>query len=312
MATKTAEPQLLRLAEFRGEIKFAEGVKEVSEVQIMREGLFLHPYYGPMRITQQVLSEFVANFKANVRRQDLPIDYFHESDREAAGWFLDVYLSGDGKELWGKAKWTPRAQQMLADGELKYFSADFYFEWTDPETGVAYKNVLNGGGLVNRPFIKDMKPVVELSEGNEQMKTVEQLQGEIKTLGEQIVAKDAALADASKLSEQVKTLGETVKAKDAEILELKGKAAVAAKKAEDDAKVAKFDELCRTGKACAAQKDAYLAGDMVKFAELAQPLNVVEKGGAEGDKTNGKLSEEEKAMCKKLNLTEEEYIKYNS
>lgn len=298
---KDGEQPILRLKEFRGEIKFAESSKEVSDVQILRAGAFEHPYYGVMLITQQVLKDMVRNFEERVRRQDLPIDYFHESDREAAGWFQKLFVSPDGNELWGTAKWTPKAQKMLAEGEVKYFSADFYFEWTDPETGVTYKNVLNGGGLVNRPFVKDMKPVIELSEGNLSMKTVEQLNGEIKTLGEQMAAKDA----------EVKTLGEKLAAKDTEISELKGKIAANAKEAEKAAKEAKFNELCTKGKACAAQKEAYMEGDMVKFAELAQPLNVVENGDNSGGKDKTELSEADKAAAKAFGLTEEEYVKYN-
>jgi phage I-like protein len=297
---KAAEEQpVLRLKEFRGEIKFAEGVKEVSDVQILRAGVFAHPYYGAMIINQQTLADLVRNFNDRVRRQDIPIDYFHDSDREAAGWFTELRVENGGTELWGKAKWTPRAQQMLADGEVKYFSADFYFEWTDPETGVTYKNVLNGGGLVNRPFVKDMKPVVELSEGD-QMKTVEQLQAELKTLGE---SKDA----------EIKKLGETIASKDAEISKLKAEAAKTAKEKEDAEHLAKFEELCREGKACAAQKEAWVAKDFVKFAELAQKLNTVENGGAEGDKKGAsKLSDSDKAACKALGISEEDFLKYNA
>jgi len=296
---------LVRLKDFAGAVQLAAAdAKDPSmvKVQVLRTGAWEHPWYGSMIITQQTLADMVRNFADNVRRQDLPIDYFHESEREAAGWVRNLYIEQNGSELWADVQVTPRAKQMLADKEIRYFSADFYFEWTDPETGVSYKNVLNGGGFVNRPFVKDMEPVAELSEGNK-MKTVEQLNAEIKTLGEQMSAKDS----------EIKTLGEAVKAKDSEIAELKGKVAAAAKEKELSEKEASFKALCDAGKACAAQHDAYMAGDMVKFAELAQPLNPKPAGSTEGGGTNAPvaLTEEEKAICKKFNLTEEEFRKHN-
>lgn len=292
--------ELLRLRDFAGEVQCAEEGKEVSAVQILRAGNFDHPFYGVMLITNTVLSDMVRNFSENVRRQDLAVDYFHESDKEAAGWFTELYLSDDGKELWGKVKWTPRAQKMIRDKEVRYFSADFAFEWTDPESGVAYKNVLFGGGLVNRPFVKDMQPVVELSEGNIQMKTVEQLQNEIKTLGEQH-------------AEEIRKLGETVKAKDGEISELKGKVATLNKAKEDADHEAIFNKMLGEGKACAAQKAAWMDRDMVKFAEGHQPTNLAPKGAEGGgeQKNGAQLSEADEIVRKKLGLTVEEWQKYN-
>lgn len=312
--------EVLRLKDFVGEITLGEDglAPAVSSVQILRAGAFAHPFYGEMLISPQVLSDMVKNFDNRVRRQDLPVDYFHESDKEAAGWFTKLFTENNGQELWGEVKWTPKAQQMLGEKSVRYFSADFAFEWTDPESGVSYKNVLFGGGLVNRPFVKDMQPVVELSEGN-QMKTVEQLQTEIAQL------KEVHASESKKLSD--------------ELAETKGKLALSekslkeAKEAADQAaKEAKFAELCSKGKACAAQKDAYMAGDFAKFAELAQPVNVQESG-AEGDSEEGddaeeieldeekpakgkkvklyELSPEEKRICSRLKLSHAEFCEAN-
>lgn len=295
--------QLLRLRDFTGEVKCAEG-EETVQIQILRTGVFNHPWYGQFAITTKVLDDMVRNFDERVRRQDIPIDYFHRSDLEAAGWFvkLSTNVNSQGQtELWGTAKLTPKAKQMLSDKEVRYFSADFCFEWTDDESGVRYDNVLFGGGLVNRPFVKDMEPLVELSERENSMKSVEQLQGEIKTLNE-------------KHEGEVKKLGEQITAKDTEIATLKGEKAALLKEKEVAEKEGKFAKMLSEGKACAAQKDAYMAGDMDKFMELAQPLNPKGSGsgngGNEGD-GNVTLSAEEKAACKLLNLSEEEFIKYN-
>lgn len=307
----TTKEEVLRLKDFVGEIKLGEDGKApaVSSVQILRAGAFQHPFYGEMLLTPTVLSDMVKNFDNRVRRQDLPVDYFHESDKEAAGWFTKLFLENNGQELWGEVKWTPKAQQMLGEKSVRYFSADFAFEWTDPETGVSYKNVLFGGGLVNRPFVKDMQPVVELSEGNNQMKTVEQLQSEITQL------KEVHANEVKKLSEELTEAKGKIAASEKALKEAKDAAEVSAKEA-------KFSELCAKGKACAAQKEAYMSNDMAKFAELAQPLNVVETG-AEGDgielgeegEDDGKklyeLSPEEKKICKRLNLSQKEFCEAN-
>lgn len=291
-------------------IELAEG-SATAPVQILKAGVFAHPFYGLMRITPQVLQEMVQNFDQDVRRQRLPIDYFHESDGMAAGWFTRIYTLADGNELWGDAEFTPKAQQMLRDKEVAYFSADFYFEWEDPETGTVYKNVLNGGGLVNRPFIKGMKPVAELAEVNEgdlhSMKTAEQLNGEITQLSEKVKATEGEVA----------TLKAQLSEKDAEISRLKGeKAQMAADKEKSD-KLAKFHELCREGKAVAAQQEAFLAGDMVKFAELSKAANTVPagnggEGGAKGADGKYVLSESDKEYCRQTGLSEEDFAKYNA
>lgn len=312
-----AKPQLMRLRE-AFEIKLAEGeaAPKVSDVQVLRCGAFDHPWYGTMLITPMVLSDMVKNFDNRVRRQDISFDFFHESEGVASGWPTKLYLADNGQALFATTQWTPKAQQMLADKEVRYFSADFVFEWTDPETGVSYKNVLFGGGLVNRPFVKDMQPVIELSEGTNQMKTVEQLNAEITKLSEGHAA-------------AIKQLAET---KDAEIAEIKGKLALSEKNGKEAkeaaalaAKEKQFSDLCVAGKACAAQKEAFMSVDMVKFAELAKPVNVVTtedetdvielgegKGGKAGEGAKlYELSEQEKQICKTFGLTQKEFCEGN-
>jgi phage I-like protein len=279
------------------EIKFAEG-SDNPDVQVLRVGVFNHPYYGLFAITEAVLSEMLANFTLNVRRQDMAFDYFHECDKEASGWVESLYLSGDGKELWAKVKWTPKAKQMMADKEVRYFSADFAFEWTDPEKGLTYKNVLFGGGLVNRPFVKDMKPVVGLNElGGISTMTLEQMQAK---LSEQTASHALALKERD---DKIVTLQEDNKKLLGEIADMTKAKAIADKEA-------KFAKLLGEGKACVAQKEAYMAGDMEKFVELSEKINTSAKGSGK-EAVNAELSEEEKEICKKLGLSEADYIAGN-
>ena len=129
------------------------------DVQILRVGSFKHPKYGEFEITPTILLEMKKNFDDKIRGIDIGFDYFHESDKEASGWPTELYLLNEDTELWAKVDWTPKAQRMLYERELRYFSPDFAFKWTDPESGQEFNNVLFGGGLTNRPFVKDMAAI---------------------------------------------------------------------------------------------------------------------------------------------------------
>jgi phage I-like protein len=154
------------------------------DVQVLRTGRFNHPKYGEFEITEQTLAEMKENFDNDVRGVDIAFDYFHESDKEASGWPTELYLSDDGAALWAKVDWTSEARKKLAEREIRYFSPDFAFEWEDPESGVSYKNVLFGGGLTNRPFVKDMAAIVAAENEREQM-TLKEIQEKLTKLAEE-------------------------------------------------------------------------------------------------------------------------------
>lgn len=126
-------------------------------VQAMVVGKFQHPEYGEIEITPQRIQQFAANVAANVRGQELDIDYDHK-DRsgEAAGWVKGARAVGDKLEL--LVQWTSEAKQKIADRVYRYFSPEFSDEWEDNQ-GNRYQDVLFGGALTNRPFLKNMAPI---------------------------------------------------------------------------------------------------------------------------------------------------------
>ncbi len=135
-----------------------------SWIMLFPEGTFHHPQYGKLNFTRAKLSEIKANFDNRVRHIDIALDVDHKGggeDSRATGWIEALDLRegmlglSDGAGLWGCIKWTPYGQRLLADEEYRYFSPEFG-PWTDPETGAEYDNVLIGGGLTNRPFLKVM------------------------------------------------------------------------------------------------------------------------------------------------------------
>ncbi len=295
-------------------IKLNEGdaVKVPSELQVLRTGSFNHPTYGKFDITTAVLAEMKANFDVNVRGVDMAFDYFHDSDKEAAAWVKDLTLKDGGNELWATVSWTPKATQKLSDREIRYFSPDFAFQWTDPETLTTFNNVLFGGGLTNRPFVKEMMAIVadEKRTGVNQMTELETLKGEIKKLSEQVAtlavpppkapaplpANPDDAGDVASLKKQLADVqAQLAKAKsDNEVMMAEKTKAQADYQMAEKEKA--FNILLTEGKACVAQKDAYLTGKMDEFLKLAQPVNL--KG--QGSSQSGDASETEVSAIMKL------------
>jgi Mu-like prophage I protein len=322
-------------------------------VQILRVGKFNHPKYGEFEITPMILAEMKSNFDNDIRGVDIAFDYFHDSDKVASGWPTDLYLLADGNELWAKVDWTPTAKRMLAERELRYFSPDFAFKWTDPETQVTYKNVLFGGGLTNRPFVKDMAAIVasETNEENEmtpeELKRFEKLEAAILKLSEAAVkppvAPPAAAAPAAPTAEDHAALkashdklaadnaamkkklddaagsaddgaddseddsadpAEDEESDDPKVLKAqlaKAKEAnaklMAEKKSAEDAKLMaekeqKFSVMLSEGKACAAQKKAFMKGDMEEFVKLSEPVNLKTRGTSSSGDGSGDKDED--------------------
>jgi len=60
--------------------------------------------------------------------------------------------------LKGLVEWTQTAAEKIKEKAFKYFSPEFRDTWTD-EHGTKHNNVLFGGGITNRPFLKDLLPI---------------------------------------------------------------------------------------------------------------------------------------------------------
>lgn len=318
-------------------LKLGEGDKVPNEVQVLRVGKFNHPRYGSFEITAQTLGEMKSNFDNKVRGIDLAFDYFHESDKEASAWVKSLELREDGQELWAFVDWTPKAAQKLSERELRYFSPDFAFKWQDPETGSNFSNVLFGGGLTNRPFVKEMQAIVadenktgenDMTELEKALARVKEVEAQNLKLSEDKAAMEKKLADATanppppaKEDEQseVDALKKTIADLQAQLAKAQqdSEMALAEKKKADEAKVlaektSAFNLLLSEGKACAAQKDAFISGNMTEFIKLAQPVNLRgagssssqtdSDGGTDDSKAILKLAEEKRKTDPKLSV----------
>lgn len=297
-------------------IKLGEGNSVPNRVQVLRVGSFNHPDYGKFEVTKQVLSEMKNNFDSRIRGIDVSFDYYHESNEDASAWVNKLVLNDTQDELWAEVEWTPKAERKLADRELRYFSPDFAFKWKDPESGKTFNNVLFGGGLTNRPFVKNMAAIVadEKTKGfkmNELEKAQEALklsEAKVLKLTEEKGAmeqKMLAMPQPSEVENLKKQIADLQAKLDAALasekvaLEEKQKADEAKKLAE---KETAFNLLLSEGKAVVAQKDAYMKNDMTEFIKLAQPLNMNGRGSSQGH--NDSTPESEKAD-KIIKLAEE-------
>jgi len=298
--------------------KFAEQ----TSFPILYTGSFKHSGYE-FELTTDMLDTMVQNFKKNVlKKEHLPIDYSHNNHEKAAGWIQDCWLSQDRKSLWVQAEWTPNGLKALQQKEFAYFSAEFQLDYTDQETGESYGPVLRGGGLTNIPFLK-LPPIIPMSEMSKQQQNI--LFQEDKTMSEAITLAEAK----AELKLANKTI-EDLKAENGDLVKLAKKAGefetkIAQLQEENDAlngkiktaeKEMQFNEMLSKNQVCEAQRDAWISGDLVKFAENAMKTNVPSKPDPKGGKTeNGKyqLSQEERDhIAKFTSMTEEEYIKFNN
>lgn len=282
------------------EIKLGEAQNVPNMVQVLRVGKFNHPQYGFFEITTQTLSEMKKNFDAQVRGVDICFDYYHASDEDASAWVKSLQLRENGTELWAEVDWTARARQKLAERELRYFSPDFAFQWQDPETGISHANVLFGGGLTNRPFVKEMAAIVadekhkglEMTELEKAQQALKESEAKAIKLAEDLSAAQKQCADMQPAVSEVDALKKQVADLQAALAKAQqeNEAMLAESKKNAEAKMLaekekQFNVLLSEGKACAAQKDAFIKGDMDKFIQLSQPMNMKANGSSSSSTT---------------------------
>lgn len=135
--------------------KFEEG--KPTWIQALPLGTWHHPQFGEITVTPERVARFAANVNGGVRGQDLNIDYDHQTG-EAAGWVRAAEdRAQDG--LWLSVEWTPTARSQLQEKKYRYFSPEYQDEWEHPATKAKLSDVLFGGALTNRPFLKGIMPI---------------------------------------------------------------------------------------------------------------------------------------------------------
>jgi hypothetical protein len=144
---------------------FSESREIPKRIHVVPLGTWDHPVYGKFSITRDSVREFISNFSAGIRAEGrLPITAGHDTLQEtpAVGWLTQLSEGAHG--LYADVEWTPDGERQLAEGGFKYLSPEWYVEYTDPATNANYKHVLVGAALTNKPFFRELEPVVQFSE----------------------------------------------------------------------------------------------------------------------------------------------------
>jgi len=144
------------------EVKFAEG-QTSSWLHAMPLGKVQHPIYGEMDFGESALTAYANSvIGRTLGNVDPVIDYDHqEYSGKAAGWVKSAKVqtdaaAGNGLQLF--VEWTDEAVKQIKAKEYRYFSPTFREVWEDQD-GKKHNNVLFGGGITNRPYLKNLVPV---------------------------------------------------------------------------------------------------------------------------------------------------------
>lgn len=197
-----------------------------STIQGVSEGTYYHPLYGVLEFNQKFHQQLADNFNEGVVETDICIDWDHNAG-PAAGWINNIDVRDDG--LYLDIKWTKDGARDINTNRYKYFSPTIVSKWKHPKTQKEYENVLFGGALTNRPFLKDMSPVSLHEYGGKKLATLlEQVQSASKedlvALGE--ILKDKLDLTVPENNEEVVTLTAKLAEQDEQIKELREKAKV--------------------------------------------------------------------------------------
>lgn len=296
-------PQAFRSAPIALKLSEETPERPPERIQVMRVGTFHLPGGKKLDVTKDHLLSLKKNFDAKVRGVDLALDYSHDNEKEAAGWFKGVDLQNNGTELWADMDWTPKGAQSVTSKEFRYVSAEFNPNYQDNETLKKFGPTLLGAGLTNRPVIKGQAPVIELSEEltegkGDDVELAEALK-EIESLKKENAAlKEAAPKAEIALSEGKKEI-ETLKAK---VMEFEAEAKKLSEEKITSEKKAKFDDMLKKGTVVEAQRAPYMEGNLEKFSELSQPVKLSTEGSGEDPGATGEKSKAEQvfALAEKL------------
>lgn len=140
------------------QIGLSEGDNPSSWIHAMTVGKYDHPVYGEIAFTEDRLKRFAQSVTDRVREIEPDIDYDHKARTgDAAGWVKNAEVRADGLYLF--VEWTSEAVQKIKSKAYKYFSPEFVDSWEHPKTKKVFQDVINGGAITNRPFLKDLSPL---------------------------------------------------------------------------------------------------------------------------------------------------------
>lgn len=263
------------------------------------------------------------------RGRDLVLDWEHASERPherspAAAWIEALEVRADGT-LWGRARWTPQGNADVRSGAYRYISPVFLFDKNTRRI-----MAIRGAGLVHEPNL----PLKALNRAEPPESKHMDLSKVCAALGLVDGANEEQILGAvAKLKTDIETATNKAEKPDLEkyvpradydqvmqratnaeqqLQTLKGQALAA----EVDALI---DQAQKDGKIAPASAEFYRATcktadglDQFKKFVAAAP-KIVAPGGngpaAPPPAADGKLSDEERAICRQMGLSEADFLK---
>lgn len=130
--------------------------KKSNWVHTLPLGNYKHPLYGTITVDAERAKRFADSVNNKTRGIEPSINYNHNNEDIAAGWGKKAEVRADG--VWMFVEWTSDAAAKIIEKKYRYFSAEYADEWEDA-TGKKFVDVLFGGALTNRPFMKNLTPI---------------------------------------------------------------------------------------------------------------------------------------------------------
>lgn len=143
----------------------AEGGKLPKEIPVLPKGEFMTLPYGNMVLNDSVFEQMIGNFKAGIRRA-VPVDFDHAwENTKAAGWIKGLINKADG--LWAEVDWNKLGMEAVAEKVYRMISAEWSFDYVDPQKSTHHGAVLVAATLTNRPLMQSMPTITASESGNE-------------------------------------------------------------------------------------------------------------------------------------------------
>ena len=128
--------------------------------------VYQHAAYGEVDLSPDTVAEYVANFKAGLYGQVLPVDLEHDLPLSGAMADITDLRTNDDGTVDAKVTWNSRGRQVIGEKRFRYVSPTLRTNWTDPVTLQQHKHVIVGAALTTRPYFKSqsLRPLIAASE----------------------------------------------------------------------------------------------------------------------------------------------------
>jgi hypothetical protein len=144
-------------------IKAAKKGELPTEIPVLPKGEFMTQPYGNMVLDDNIFDQMISNFNKGVRRAvPLDVDHAWENTR-AAGWITELKNTNNG--LVASVEYTPFGEELVKGREYRMISAEWSFDYVDPQHSTHHGIVLIAATLTNRPLMQSM-PTITASDKN--------------------------------------------------------------------------------------------------------------------------------------------------